>query len=465
MNAGTSGQIIEDYNLLVAVTPRTNVTAGAHSISDGSYAPLMHFGQERLWGSPLFKPVMEPMQSSPLLGFGSPGPATDNPVDLLGLARPAGIASPLAAVGALERHNNWIADASPVGTGSSPIQFTGPGDQAFVVPVPYNVALTAYVLVRWDSAYSGTKPQLILDAQPMLGIAAATATAVGSANVPETLAVGPFTSTNPNFQGQVVIRVRSNDKSGSGQVEADDFNVSTGTFSVTEASEAVSSRLVSGTSIYPRSAAYATASIIRDSWEPRPDNADENATMGSGSVVWGPDATSAYWLAHTARVAQVGGQFTGTTTECISWAATRWGINEDVLRAVCVQESDWHMSTIGDVCGPVGEASYGISQIKNRYCGGPDAFGGYPYTAQSTALNLDFWGSWVRTVYDGYFYDGGAYLYGGLTVQQVADVHGWDYVFWGAIGSWFSGDWYDAGAISYIASVQSWLAARTWESY
>ena len=53
------------------------------------------------------------------------------------------------------------------------------------------------------------------------------------------------------------------------------------------------------------------------------------------------------------------GNFTGTTTEIFQWAACKWGIDEDTLRAVAVQESDWHQSAVGDNCGVVGEASYG----------------------------------------------------------------------------------------------------------
>jgi hypothetical protein len=150
---------------------------------------------------------------------------------------------------------------------------------------------------------------------------------------------------------------------------------------------------------------------------------------------WGPDATDPYWSAWAARVALVQGQFTGTTTEHFSWAACRWGIDENTLRAVAVQESDWYTTSTGDVCGPVGEASFGLMQIKNAYCSGLLAWGGFPGTVNSTALNVDFYGAYIRTCYDGDFYDGGSWLYGGQTASQIAAVHGWDYVLWGCIGS------------------------------
>lgn len=226
VSAGTSGQIIESYNLFIGSVPRTNVAVGAGSISDGSYNPLYHFGQERIYadpvGVPLFKPYGEPMQSSPLLGFGARDPLVSlGAVDLLNLPRPAGLNSSLPAVGALERHNNWVSDPAPIGDGSTPIKFTGPGDQAFIVPVPAR-PITVTVKVAWDAAYQGTKPQLQLQANSSIGVAGQTATAVGSGTV-ETLTVGPFTPTAGGKQ--VVIRLRSNDLTGTSVVQADQFTV------------------------------------------------------------------------------------------------------------------------------------------------------------------------------------------------------------------------------------------------
>jgi hypothetical protein len=35
----------------------------------------------------------------------------------------------------------------------------------------------------------------------------------------------------------------------------------------------------------------------------------------------------------------------------------------------------------------------------------------------------------------------------------------------GGVRSWFSGSWYDGGAVSYINRVQTALAHRTWLGY
>jgi hypothetical protein len=217
----------------------------------------------------------------------------------------------------------------------------------------------------------------------------------------------------------------------------------------------------------PRTAATCAGSIVPNSWEPRPDNNAANHTVGDGSYTWGPAATDPYWAAWAAKVPLVQGQFTGTTTEIFAWAACRWGIDEDTLRAVGVIESTWHQSTWGDRCSgndpTIG--SFSVVQIKNKTCNGSLVWGGMPDTQNSTALAVDFYAARLRACYNGDFYDGGSWLYGGQTVRQIADAHGWPYVFWGCVGSWFSGSWYDSGAVDYIKRVKNALEQRTWTRY
>jgi hypothetical protein len=217
----------------------------------------------------------------------------------------------------------------------------------------------------------------------------------------------------------------------------------------------------------PRSAAVCASSIIQSSWEPRPDNNAADHTVGDGSYTWGPAATDPYWAAWAAKVSLVQGQFTGTTTEMFSWAGCRWGIDEDILRAVAVIESTWHESTWGDRCGG-GDAtigSFSVMQIKNKDCDGKLVWGGMPDVVNSTALAVDLYAARLRACYNGDFYDGGSWLYGGQTVRQIAAAHGWPYVLWGCVGSWYSGSWYDSGAQTYIDHVKTALADRTWLGY
>jgi len=217
----------------------------------------------------------------------------------------------------------------------------------------------------------------------------------------------------------------------------------------------------------PRAAGTCAGSIVPNSWEPRPDNFAANHTVGDGSYTWGPAATDPYWAAWAAKVPLVQGQFTGTTTEMFAWAGCRWGIDEDTLRAVGVIESTWHQSTWGDRCSgndpTIG--SFSVVQIKNKTCNGSLLWGGMPDTQNSTALAVDFYAARLRACYNGDFYDGGSWLYNGQTVRQIADAHGWPYVLWGCVGSWFSGSWYDAGAVDYIKRVKNALEQRVWTRY
>ena len=91
--------------------------------------------------------------------------------------------------------------------------------------------------------------------------------------------------------------------------------------------------------------------------------------------------------------------------------------------------------------------------------------GGWPYVQNDTALDADIWGARLRACYDGAFYtNGSSWLYNGQTMAQVIAQHGDSYALWGCIGSWYSGQWYDSGAQSYIATVQSDYASQPWRS-
>jgi hypothetical protein len=89
-SADTSGQIVEDYNFILGSSnPRTNTTAGVHSISDGSIAPLIFTGHEYYSVGANLMPFGMPKPGSPLLGFGNQ--ASSPTVDILNAARPSGL--------------------------------------------------------------------------------------------------------------------------------------------------------------------------------------------------------------------------------------------------------------------------------------------------------------------------------------------------------------------------------------
>jgi Transglycosylase SLT domain len=225
--------------------------------------------------------------------------------------------------------------------------------------------------------------------------------------------------------------------------------------------------LASGAAGLPLSDSTCASLVPTSTWEPRTDNTSANHTMpvDPSTVPWSTNSSTTYWTKFIAKRKLVTGHYTGTTDQIIQWAACKWGIDENLLRAVAVQESDWHMSAVGDACGPRGEASYGLFQVKNADCSGTTDAGGYTYTAQDSALNADYYAMNLRSCLDGDFYDGGSWLYGGKTIAQIISTNGLDYAVWGCVGAWYSGRWYDSGAQSYIKNVKTWLAAKTWLNY
>ncbi len=211
----------------------------------------------------------------------------------------------------------------------------------------------------------------------------------------------------------------------------------------------------------PRSDATCAAEVTPEP-ENRPQNTTANHTVPSNpsAIDWGTALN--YWSDFVDDRNHVTGDYTGTTDEILQWAACKWGIDENIIRADAVAESHWIQSTVGDVCGPQGEGSYGVLQVKNKDCSGDWVHGGWPYTQDDTALDADYWGARLRACYDGAFYDGGQWLYNGQTIAQVIAAHGQDYALWGCVGSWFSGGWYDSGAQNYITTVQADYASKPW---
>ncbi|MDT4963576.1 MAG: hypothetical protein QOF87_3223 [Pseudonocardiales bacterium] len=243
------------------------------------------------------------------------------------------------------------------------------------------------------------------------------------------------------------------------------------------------------------------ASRVRYStWEPRPDNGGPNHVM--------PDRSAAH-RAFAARPVSVGGsedprwdswllqrvdgQFTGTTDEIFQWAACKWGLYDDVLRAIAVRESTWYQNEIYPSGRPVldwgtGDMMPAGTAGASVYCDGiaangrdfqedfgasicPRTFsiagvmswqapswgqmpgnqnGTFPFSRRSTAFALDYLASQLRGCYNGWQYwlkHSGSYRAGDL---------------WGCVGAWYAGDWHSSGADGYISRVRNELANFTW---
>jgi autotransporter family porin len=184
----------------------------------------------------------------------------------------------------------------------------------------------------------------------------------------------------------------------------------------------------------------AAAEHVRHAGEIRPDNATANHTVPTGQQL--ADFRSASKEPYTSRVT---GNFVGSTDEIIQWAAWKWGVDEDVMRAVAVLESDWNQDMVGD-----GGVTFGLMQIKTQLAGGDNGWPGtFPLARDSTPFNADYYGRAFRSCYDGRE----SWLGGGYRSGDG----------WGCVGCWFSGDWHDSGAEEYISSVKQFLADRDWE--
>ena len=87
---------------------------------------------------------------------------------------------------------------------------------------------------------------------------------------------------------------------------------------------------------------------------------------------------------------RVDGAFTGTTDEIFQWAACKWGLADNLLRAIAVRESTWYQdatSTSG-ACVPnwgCGDLVPEPTRATRRYCRGLTAVGGYDYEADHEA--------------------------------------------------------------------------------
>ena len=196
--------------------------------------------------------------------------------------------------------------------------------------------------------------------------------------------------------------------------------------------------------------------VRRSPWEPRPENRQANQTTPA-------NLTLEAWEGHNERanrelLPRITGNFTGTTDEILQWGACKWGIDENLVRAVAVQESDWRQAMVGDIeddpahCAPGYSVpcptSFGITQV--RWYVWPGTF---PHGRDSTALAVDYWGGLVRSCYEGYV----DWLHTFTDAYERGDL-------WGCVGFWYAGRWYNDLNQDYIAKVRQRLASREWLS-
>ena len=128
------------------------------------------------------------------------------------------------------------------------------------------------------------------------------------------------------------------------------------------------------------------AARVRSATEIRPENNSTNSNRGSRANA----NTRNDWSGFN----RVDGDFAGTTDQIIQWAACKWGIDEDIVRAQIIKESYWYQSAVGDN----GE-SFGLGQVRNT--AHQSAFQYSVNARTSSAYNLDYtYASW-RACYEG----------------------------------------------------------------
>jgi hypothetical protein len=160
-----------------------------------------------------------------------------------------------------------------------------------------------------------------------------------------------------------------------------------------------------------------------------------------------------------------------STDDLIQWAAHKWGIPENWLRAEYVEESYWNGFMLGDLDTVAGSwvpsypsqarvsddqvyESMGLAQVRWAPNGSVDP-GAEPLRWESTAFNIDYQAAMVRFYYDN----------PGGTRSEWGDKSYEPCQEWESIGGWNSPyPWHNSEQQLYIGEVQHWLSARQWLS-
>lgn len=272
------------------------------------------------------------------------------------------------------------------------------------------------------------------------------------------------------LNGQHFIKVLAMNSSGSAIGEDDEaVMVANATPAATPTPSGYYGTLPPGATLPSESTCSSTISSEPSS-EAIPANTSFNETLPTASEL-SAFHSQPLWQNDTpaSDFANVDGNFTGTTDQIIQWGSCKWGLDENAMRAEAWYETNWIQSTEADRRTDYADChtpnwdgwngsecyqSYGIFQAKVF------DYNIWSEAHDSTAFNADFRGAYLRACINGDM----NYLYSstpesGYPTYSAASPL---YRFWGCMGQWASGGWFDVGSIEYIASVQMTQAAAPW---
>jgi hypothetical protein len=238
------------------------------------------------------------------------------------------------------------------------------------------------------------------------------------------------------------------------------------------------------------------AALISPTAETATWNAAFNQIMPTASQLQAYAAggyTSTYQDDYT-QYKRVDGQYTGSTDMIMRWAACKYGVDENVVRAQGWVESGWKQGAAGDKRTTQSACVQGsFTALWNTTITEPDGstvscpnccyqswsawqtkvfyeWMTWPEIMQSTAFAADYRYADQRACMDGayttYFASSAqqpnTYATDIANYESNPDTTNTNRVLWGCIGMHYSGGWYDSGAQTYISEVQNALATQPW---
>jgi hypothetical protein len=224
-------------------------------------------------------------------------------------------------------------------------------------------------------------------------------------------------------------------------------------------------------------------------WEPEmvPNNQGPNDTKPTSAQLqeYANNGYAGNPYNGTWAYARVDGQYTGTTDMIFRWAACKWGIDEDVVRAQATNEHySWdQLNSGGDKHTVESQCVNGdFTSLWNYECSNCcfDSWGDFqtkvyydwqtwPMMQTSTAFSADYRFADQRACMDGDLapYFAGKPAYNGHTYAGDIASGNLNTILWGCLGMHYSGGWYDgnssSGAIYYINALQQTYTEKPWK--